>query len=339
MNIISGPNLNNLTTFRIGGKARFFCAVNSIEDIEKALDYASNNNLKIFILGGGSNILFSDQGFDGLVIKMEMKGVNIEDVDSEKTFVEAYAGEVWDDFVNFVVDKGLYGLENLSYIPGTVGASPVQNIGAYGSEVKDTIYSLKAFDIKEKKIVLFNNKDCDFSYRNSLFKKEKDRYIIISVKFILNKNGKLNLEYKDIKEYLLKNNIKNPSLLDTRKAVIDIRRNKLPDISIVGTAGSFFKNPIIKKDKANELKNKWLELPVYEYNESEVKVSLAWIIDKICGLKGISKGDVGTYKNQALVIVNNGNATAKQVKDFANEIIKSVKDKTDIDIETEVEWV
>jgi UDP-N-acetylmuramate dehydrogenase len=134
VNIISGPNLNNLTTFRIGGKARFFCAVNSIEDIEKALDYASNNNLKIFILGGGSNILFSDQGFDGLVIKMEMKGVNIEDVDSEKTFVEAYAGEVWDDFVNFVVDKGLYGLENLSYIPGTVGASPVQNIGAYGSE-------------------------------------------------------------------------------------------------------------------------------------------------------------------------------------------------------------
>ncbi len=339
MNIISGPNLNNLTTFRIGGKARFFCSINSIEDIEKALEFASNNNLKIFVLGGGSNILFSDEGFDGLVVKMEMMGVNVEDIDDEKSLVEAFAGENWDDFVKFTVDKGLYGLENLSYIPGTVGASPVQNIGAYGSEVKDTIYSVKVFDIKDNKIVFFNNKDCDFSYRNSIFKKNKGRYIIVSVKFILNKKGKLNLEYKDIKEYLLKNNIKNPTLLDIREAVINIRKNKLPDIGLVGTAGSFFKNPIIKKEKVVELKVKWPELPVYDHNDEEVKVSLAWIIDKVCGLKGLSKGNVGIYKNQALVLVNNGNATAQEVKDFANIIIKSVKDMTGIDIETEVEWV
>lgn len=339
MNIISNLNLNNLTSFRIGGKARFFCIIKDTNDIKQGIKFAKDNNLDIFILGGGSNILVSDQGFDGLVMKMEIKGIELNILDEQEVVVKAYAGENWDDLVKYTVEKNLRGLENLSYIPGTVGASPVQNIGAYGSEVKDTIDYVEVYDTKFDSFLKLSNLDCNFSYRNSLFKQEKGRYIVISVGFLLHRDNKFNIEYKDLKEYFLKNNTGMLTPQKIRDAVIEIRKNKLPDIKDVGTAGSYFKNPIIKKQKANEMKTLWPDLPIYPYSEFEVKVSLAWIIDKLCGLKGKTKGEVGIYKNQALVIVNNGNASAKQVMDFAGEIIKIVKEKTGIDIESEVEWV
>jgi UDP-N-acetylmuramate dehydrogenase len=339
VNIISGLSLNNLTTFRIGGKARFFCTINNINDVKEGIDFAKNNNLDIFILGGGSNILVSDQGFDGLVMKMEIKGIELNIIDEQEVIVKAYAGENWDDLVKYTVDKNLRGLENLSYIPGTVGASPIQNIGAYGSEVKDSIDFVEVYDIENDKILKLNNSDCDFSYRNSIFKKQKGKYIVISVGFLLHRDNKFNIEYKDLKDYFLKNNVGMLTVQKIRDAVVDIRKNKLPDIKDIGTAGSYFKNPIVSIEKAQSLKNKWSDLPIYPYKEDQVKLSLAWIIDKVCGFKGVSRGDVGTYKNQALVIVNNGNASAKQVYEFANEITKAVKEKTDINIETEVEWV
>jgi len=243
------------------------------------------------------------------------------------------AGENWDSLVEESVEKKLYGLENLSLIPGTVGAAPIQNIGAYGSEAKDTIESVYVLDIKKDEYKTIKNIDCDFSYRDSMFKKEKNRYVIISVTFILNKNGKLNLEYGDLK------NIKNPSLKKVREAVIDIRKRKLPDVKEYGTAGSFFKNLIVSCPKAKELLAKYPDMILHEVNDKKVKIPLAWILDHVCGFRGVRIGDVGIYKNQALVIVNYGNASAQDINSLAQKMAKAVYGKTGINIEPEVQFV
>jgi UDP-N-acetylmuramate dehydrogenase len=269
-------------------------------------------------------------GLKGLVIKMEIKGVEFS---GEKVTVKA--GENWDEFVAQCVEKGLGGVENLSYIPGTVGAAPVQNIGAYGSEIKDTLESVRALDTVDGVFKEFSNFDCQFEYRNSLFKKG-NRYIITSATLHLKKDGSVNISYKDLKDYFGDG---KPTLSEVRDAVIKIRQRKLPNVRDVGTAGSFFKNPIIKRSIANDLKAAYPELPVYPVSDDTVKVSLGWIIDHICKFKGVGKGDVGTYRNQALVLVNNGNATSKEVKAFAHEIEKAVKEKTGIEIEPEVLFI
>jgi UDP-N-acetylmuramate dehydrogenase len=331
MKIEKNKILKEFTAFRIGGPAQFFCSVTHENELEEAIAFAKANKLDIFVLGGGSNILISDEGFKGLVIKMEMKGM-----DFMGTNAVVKAGENWDEFVAHCVKNGLYGVENLSYIPGTVGAAPVQNIGAYGSEVKDTVKSVRAYDTVEEKFREFTNFDCKFEYRDSMFKKEAGRYIIVSVVFLLKKESEVNISYKDLKEYF---GDKKPILAEVRNAVIEIRKRKLPDIKDVGTAGSFFKNPLISHGQANELVEKYPGLPVYPYNDDFVKVSLGWIIDKVCNFKGVGKGDVGTYKNQALVLVNNGNATAKEIKEFAHEIEMAVYDKTKIKIESEVLYI
>ncbi len=340
MNIQENISLKELTTFKVGGNARFFCIAKNEKELLEALDFAKKNKMRFFILGGGSNILISDEGFDGIVIKMENKGIDFDYKDNGEVYVNVASGENWDNLVNETVEKELYGLENLSYIPGTVGASPVQNIGAYESEVKDTIYSVRVYDTKSGEFLDLENEKCNFSYRNSLFKKEKNRYIVISVTFRLKRDGEVNISYKDLREYFNLKNDNKPSLVEVRNAVIDIRKNKLPDINMVGTAGSFFKNPIIDREKAEELKDKYSNLPVYETEDKDrVKVSLAWIIDHICEYKNVRKGNVGIYKNQALVIVNEGDATAEEIIDFVNDIKKIVKEKTDIEIEMEVEQI
>lgn len=338
MKIKENLDLKFLTTFRTGGKARFFCPVKNERELIQALNFAEENNLPFFILGGGSNILVSDSGFSGLAIKMENKGVEFEENREGGVIVNAMAGEDWDSLVLKCVEKSLWGIENLSMIPGTVGAAPVQNIGAYGSEIKDVIDSVRTYDLNKKEFIEFNNKECLFEYRSSIFKKEFPRYIIVSVKIKLKIFGKPNLNYKDLKDYFSKEK-EEPSLYSVRKAVIDIRKNKLPDIKEVGTAGSFFKNPIIDISKAKELKDRYKELPIYPEGDNMSKVSLAWIIDNICGYKNIKKGNVGTYKNQALVIVNEGNATSEEIKSFAREIGNKVKEKTGLDIEPEVRYV
>ncbi len=334
MKIEKNKSLKEFTTFKIGGSAQFFCAVENEEELVEAVAFSKAENLPIFVLGGGSNILISDEGFHGLVIKMEMKGVEYEGAR-----VTVQAGEDWDAFVEKTVEQGLYGLENLSLIPGTVGAAPVQNIGAYGSEVKDTIESVRVFDTAENVFKDFLNHHCEFEYRNSLFKREAGRYIIVSTTFVLKKDGKVNIGYKDLRDYFSTKNLSQPTLQEVRNAVVEIRTNKLPDVRKVGTAGSFFKNPIITHGQANELEKRFTGLPIFPVDDAYVKISLAWILDKVCGFKGVSKGNVGTYKNQALVLVNNGNATATEIISFAEEIKKVVRKKTGIEIEEEVQRV
>lgn len=339
MTITENISLKEFTTFRIGGNARFFCTVKKEEEILEAFSFAQKNKLQVFVLGGGSNILISDNGFDGLVIKMEMKGIEFLPDESGNVRVTGAAGEDWDSFVGKCVEKELYGIETLSYIPGTVGAAPVQNIGAYGSEAKDTIDCVRAFDIKTGEFISISNLDCHFSYRDSMFKKNPGRYIVTSVTFILKKEGKAVSDYKDVRDYFSKKGIESPTLSQVRDAVIYIRQNKLPDVKLIGTAGSFFKNPFVTYEEAHALKAKFPEMPAYPVNDKVMKIPLGWIIDHICNYKGISKGEVGTYKNQALVLVNNGNATAEEVKQFAGEIISIVKEKTGIVVDPEVEYI
>lgn len=289
------------TTFKTGGTARFFCEVQTIDELKEVLAL----HKKYFILGGGSNILIND--FDGVVIKM-----NIDN-----------AGKNWDDFVAENMAQGKHGLENLSYIPGTVGAAPVQNIGAYGVEAKDRIEKVYTINAKTLEERVFSNAECKFAYRDSIFKKEKE-WIITKVEF--NFTDKINTSYKGLE------GLTTPQ--EIRDAVIKIRKEKLPDWHILGTAGSFFKNPIVPINSIQ-----YPDLPKYPYSDTHEKISLAWIIDKVCGLKGYRKGNVGLYQNQALVIVNYGGATTKEIDDFANEIASVVKEKAGLTIEREVESV
>lgn len=339
MKIENNKSLKEFTTFRIGGQAQFFCYVRSEPELLEALDFAKKEEVPFFVLGGGSNILVSDEGFPGLVIKMEIKGVEYIPDENDNVQVKARAGEDWDAFVEECVKKDLYGIENLSYIPGTVGAAPVQNIGAYGSEAKDTIDSVRAFDTKKGDFLNISNLDCHFSYRDSLFKRESGRFIITSVTFILKKDGRVNADYRDVKDYFFKKDIVTPTLSQMRNAIIDIRRNKLPDVKLIGTAGSFFKNPLISHAEAHALKATYPDMPLFLIDDKVVKVPLGWIIDHVCKYRGVSKGGVGTYRNQALVLVNNGHATADEVKDFTQNITEIVRQKTGLSIEPEVQYV
>ncbi len=347
--------LRDLTTFRIGGNARFFTSVTTREELVQALNFAKGKGF--FILGGGSNVLISDQGFSGLVIEMKIMGREI--IQAERgsnvgggTIIKAGAGENWDSIVGYCVEHGCFGIENLSGIPGSVGAAPVQNIGAYGVEVAEAIDRVEVFDRVTNTFRTLSRDECGFAYRDSVFKHEKNpdggmRYIIVAVNFALHQQVSVNLEYKDIREYFSGKEVIDP--IEVREAVLAIRSAKLPDVNKVGTAGSYFKNPFISLSTYNALKANYKDMPCYPTdNKDIVKVPLGWILEHICGYKGTTKGYVGTYRKQALVIVNNFSidptvgvigATAKEVKGFADEIIVLVKDKTGIDIEPEVQYV
>ncbi len=338
MTIQENIPLKDHTTFRIGGPARFFCIVRNEDELIDALNFSKKNKIPFFILGGGSNLLVSDAGFPGLVIKMENLGISYKEI-GDVVEVTAMAGENWDKFVEETVSKGLYGLENLSYIPGTVGASPVQNIGAYGCEAKDTIESVYVLDVKKDEYVTLSNSECKFSYRNSLFKEDPKRYIVISVCFKLNKKGKLNLDYKDVKDYFIFKKNGEPNLKQMREAIIEIRKRKLPDVKDYGTAGSFFKNVVVSASKAQELISKYPDMILHPVNDKKVKVPVAWILDNLCGFRGVKKGNVGTYKNQALVIINLGDATANEIISLAQKMVDGVFEKTGIEIFPEVEYV
>lgn len=338
MTIREAVPLSAYTTFRTGGPADFFIEIESIDELEEALEWAQQKNLPFFILGGGSNILVSDEGFRGVVIKNNCKGISFNDRDNEVEVV-AGAGEEWDAFVEKTVEAGLTGLENLSLIPGTVGASPVQNIGAYGVEAKDTIAWVEVYDFTQNEIRTLSHTECEFEYRSSIFKRPEYKHLVIlHVAYKLSKNKKPNSSYKDVARYFEERGITNPSARDIRNAVIEIRTKKLPSIHEYGTAGSFFKNPIISKERFENLKALYPELPSFPAGE-EVKVPLAWILDNVCGVRGLQKGNVATYKNQALVIVHNGNATSQEIKNFADELILLVKEKTEINVVSEVEYV
>ncbi len=329
----SGVKLSLLTTFKVGGEAEYLLHAQNVEQLAAAVLWAKENKLAITIIGGGSNILASDDGVSGLVVVMDSKGVSVE-TSSEEVFVTVAAGEVMDDFIAYTVKQGWWGLENLSAIPGKVGAAPVQNVGAYGVEAGDLISSVQVFNIKTGTVEMLSASECCFGYRDSIFKTaEGKKYIVTAVTFKLSLFPKPKLSYRDLLERFSTECNDQGAV---REAIIDIRSQKFPDWRVVGTAGSFFKNPVVSLAHYESLLKKYPELPGYIDASKQVKIPLGYVLDKVCGLKGFSKDAVGLYEKQALVVVNNGGATAKEIKNFAKMIAKKVKEKINVDVEWEV---
>ena len=334
MNIRSNHSLLPYNTFRIDVNAKYFVEVSSIDELKEVLTSDVCKSNKIFVLGGGSNLLLT-KDFDGLVIRLGIKGISVCE-EGDDVYVEAGAAEVWNDFVQFNVNKGYAGLENLSLIPGTVGASPIQNIGAYGVEIKDCFYSLTAINVETLDLKKFNKEECEFSYRESVFKnKLKGQYIICSVVFKLSKKVNLKLHYGAIQDELTIRNITEPNIRDVADVVSHIRVSKLPDPSTIGNSGSFFKNPIVTLKQFETIHSKFPEVVSYPVNNEHVKLAAGWLIEQ-CGFKGKQVGNVGTWKYQALVIVNHGGATGKEIFDFSQSIIDAVFQKFGVTLEREV---
>lgn len=333
MKILSFFDLTTYNSFGVRVDAALFIEVRELDELQQVLSSPIARENEILILGSGSNILFT-KDFDGLVIHNNIKGIQIIEEDETSALVNAAGGEIWQDFVDFALSHNLGGIENLSLIPGTVGAAPIQNIGAYGVELNETLISLEAIEKSTGKTKTFMNEDCQFGYRNSIFKNEfKDQFIITSVLFRLTKNSKVNTSYGAIETVLNEKSIKNPGIRDVSTAVIEIRRSKLPDPAEIGNAGSFFKNPVIDKLDYEGLKLEFPEIPGYPGKDT-VKVPAAWLIDQ-CGWKGYRQGNVGVHKNQPLVMVNFGGGTGEEVYNLAMEVRKSVADKFGIELEPE----
>lgn len=327
-------SLKNYNTFGIEAKAKQFVAVYSATELASVLQ--QHKEEKKFILGGGSNMLLT-QDIDALVIHIDLKGIKILQENEDFVFVECQAGENWHEFVVWTIAHNYGGLENMSLIPGNVGTTPVQNIGAYGTEIKDTMVSCDAMKIDSQQMKTFTNSECRFGYRESVFKQaEKDQYIITAVVFQLTKrHHKINTAYGDIQSELAKNGITNPTIQDVSKAVITIRQSKLPDPKELGNSGSFFKNPILLKTDFEKIHQKFPEMKFYEVSETEVKVPAGWLIEQ-AGFKGKRFGDAGVHKNQALVLVNYGNATGQEILAVSKDIQTTIYEKFGIHIEAEV---
>jgi UDP-N-acetylmuramate dehydrogenase len=323
-----------LHSFGCNEKANYFAKIGSMETIEKSIQWAKEKNIPYLILGAGSNILFT-KTFEGLVLKMEIMGIKKLKETPSEVILEVGAGENWHHFVSYCVQKGWGGVENLSLIPGTVGAAPIQNIGAYGVEAKDSIASVTAYDTQSAQFITLQNSDCAFAYRTSLFKKDTTRYIISSVQFVLQKQPIFRTEYGAIKEVLHQKNNKQPSVEAIANAVIQIRSEKLPDPKKLGNAGSFFKNPTITKDLFEVLVTKYPKMIAYPITDDTYKIAAGWLIEA-CGWKGIQKGSVGCYEKQSLVIVHYNNGPGIEIFNFSEEIIQSVLTKFEILLEREV---
>lgn len=338
MEVLENVSLAEHTTLHLGGLARFFVSVHSTGELREALAFAKEKTLPVFILGGGSNVLFSDTGWDGLVIHMVLLGRAYDEDSKGDAQVVVHAGEVWDQLVEETVGIGYWGLENLSRIPGTVGAAPVQNIGAYGVEVKDVIDWVEVLDTESDTLHLLSVSECAFGYRDSIFKHEKgSKYIVTRVAFRLSTHPQPKLEYKDLREYF--NNQKEVSVIEVREAVNKIREKKFPCLAKIGTAGSFFKNPIVKRSLHKEIEG-WLDAPIpfYDVDEENVKIPLAWILERL-GCKGRRVGSMGCWEAQPLVLVHYGGGTASEFILFARSIMKEVQEKTTIKIIPEVHIV
>lgn len=329
-------SLKPYNTFGVDTKSKYFIEINNIEELKNALSFSKAQSLSLLLLGGGSNILLT-KDFDGLAIKLNLKGISEENLNENEVLVTAKAGENWHEFVLNCLEKNYGGLENLSLIPGNVGTSPMQNIGAYGTEIKDVFVSCKVLDLENLELKTFNLEECKFGYRDSIFKQEgKGRYIILEVTFKLTKKDHhIKTEYGAITSELKNMGIDQPTIQDVSKAVISIRQSKLPDPKQIGNAGSFFKNPTIPLAQFEALQQKFENIQGYP-NGNMVKVPAGWLIEQ-CGWKGKQIGNVASHKLQSLVIINaTGAATGKEIFDFSTEIINSVKEKFGIELEREV---
>jgi UDP-N-acetylenolpyruvoylglucosamine reductase len=331
MNVLENFSLKEITTFGIDAKAKVL--VQTVNDNETVTFLKSNTTQPIFVLGGGSNIIFTSD-FEGVVLQPSDLSIEVVCEDDECTTLRVGAGMEWDDLVKYTVERGLGGLENLSLIPGHVGACPVQNIGAYGVEVKDSITAVKGLYLDNAESFCFDNEYCQFGYRDSIFKRQlKGKTVITYVTFKLSKQPTLKTHYGNIEEEL--KNYSERTVQTVRDAVISIRERKLPDPKVMGNCGSFFKNPTISKGEFDAISAKYSNVPNYPAADGKIKVPAAWLIET-CGYKGIKKGNVGVHSQQALVLINLGNATGKEVIALADEIIAAVFDKFGITLEKEV---
>jgi UDP-N-acetylmuramate dehydrogenase len=329
-------SLKSYNTFGVQAYATIFAEANNPDDLKTIIDVFREDHKPKLILGGGSNLLFTGD-FDGIVIFPDLKGHELVKHHDTHVWVKAYAGENWDKFVAFCVSKNWGGIENLSHIPGNVGGCPVQNIGAYGVEVKDVIDAVETIDLQTGEIRVFSNAECKFGYRDSIFKHSgKNKYVITAVIFKLSAEPVCNTRYADVTEELKK--FPEITIASVRKAIIAIRQRKLPDPEQFGNAGSFFKNPVIPKEQFELIRRTHQNIPFYPQDNDNVKVPAAWLIET-CGWKGKREGNIGTYETQPLVIVNYGEATGAEVLEFAKKVQYSVKEKFDLDLEMEINVV
>lgn len=328
-------SLKELTTFKVGGNVSFFVEIQAKEEIPLVCDFAKKEKLPLVILGGGSNTIFDDTGINACVAKIAISGFSVCYENERDIEIEIGAGENWDEVVKKTVEMNLWGIEAMSAIPGTVGATPVQNVGAYGQEIKDVLVSLEAYDTTTNQFVQLLNSDCQFAYRDSIFKsKEKGRYIITSVVIKLNKEQQPREEYPALKDALQKAEITNPTSEQIRNLVIAIRASKLPDPRAIPNCGSFFENPIVTIEKANELKKEYPTMPSFIVDEKRVKIPAGWLMQE-AGLKGEKINAVSVYEKNALVLVNNGEAKLSDVEEAVAYITKRIKEKFGIELDPE----
>lgn len=334
MKLFENYSLKDFNTFHIDVKAEKFIEIESSAELLEFVKNFETNSKKILVLGGGSNILFT-KDFDGIILHPTFRNLQKISEDDKSVIIEVDAGMNWDDLVKYAVENNFGGIENLALIPGTVGAAPIQNIGAYEQELKDTLVQVDYFDLSEKKLKILNDAQCKFGYRDSIFKNElKNKFIITNVTLRLKKNPEPNVNYGNVKNELIKSGITNPTIADVSNIIRKIRTEKLPDPAKIGNAGSFFKNPFVDEVTFEKIKNEFLDVPSFK-QEGKIKIPAAWLIEK-SGLKGFRKENVGTYPYQPLVIVNYGAATGKEILDFAMLISQTVKNKFNIELEPEV---
>lgn len=325
--------LKSFTTLQVGGPAAWFAQVTSESELIDTVAQAKERQLPIRVIGGGSNVLVPDNGLSGLTIKNAISGWTEEPYDTS-VLVTIGAGEVLDRAVAYAVSKEYWGLENLSHIPGSVGATPVQNVGAYGVEIGELITEVRALNTETNTIETLSKDVCQFGYRDSLFKRPVGKkYIITHVTCRLSTIANPMLSYKDLAERFQDS---SPTIADVRNAIIEIRSKKFPDWKKVGTAGSFFKNPIVRRVTYEQLRTEYPGLPGFDVTDNDVKIPLGWILEHVCGLRGVEEGNVGTYAGQALVLIAKQGATASEIETFANKIVDTVFDKTGLKIEWEV---
>ena len=333
LQVLSQVSLKPFNSFGIDVRAQLFAEAHSDDDVREALAYSTAHAVPLLVIGGGSNLLLT-QDIPALVLRMATRGIRVVHDDGTQVVVEAQAGEAWHPFVLWTLEQGFCGLENLSLIPGTVGAAPMQNIGAYGVEIKDVFAGLTALDRHTGELREFSLEECNFGYRDSLFKHETGRWLILRVRFALSRASHLKLDYGPVQQRLAGQGITEATPSDVSRAICSIRREKLPDPAELGNAGSFFKNPLVSKALAEELQDSYPDLVAYPQADGQMKLAAGWLIDK-AGWKGFREGDAGVHKLQALVLVNYGGASGHDIANLAQRIQQDIAQRFKVDLEME----